>query len=136
MTGKAKDEAAKPLAFFRHDTDASLDVSIQILLDELGMEGYGRWWRLLEFLAYSDEHKANVQDPRICRILAKALMCDEAADLFGFLGYLAELDLIVMQDDGWVFSRRLNSDAERVAKLRVNGAKGGRPKTKQVNQAG
>lgn len=34
-------EAAKPLAWFQHDTDAAQDMKLELVIDEFGMAGTG-----------------------------------------------------------------------------------------------
>lgn len=39
------------MKWFKHHVDANLSESLSSLIEDLGFEGYGRYWRLLEFLA-------------------------------------------------------------------------------------
>ena len=39
------------MKWFKHDTDADDSEGLNVLMDKFGMEGYGRWFRLLETVA-------------------------------------------------------------------------------------
>lgn len=39
------------MRWFKHITDTDTDERISALIDAMGMEGYGLWWRLLEIIA-------------------------------------------------------------------------------------
>jgi len=121
-------EAAKPMAFFPHDTNASQDMKLELLLDDYGMEGYGRWWRLCELLAATDGHRIEIGNARVAKVVARNLMFESAGDLMTFVVELADLGLIDTPGDGYISSKRMNRNAEYFGKKRAAGRKGGRTK--------
>ena len=118
-------ESAKPMAFFPHDTNAAQDMKLELLLDDYGMEGYGRWWRLCELLGAADGHRLEVGDARVVRIVARNLMFGSADELMRFVAELADLGLVEMPGDGFISSRRMDRNAEYFGKKRAAGRKGG-----------
>ena len=40
------------MKWFKHDSDAFTSEGVEILIDEFGFAGYGRWNRLLEIVAF------------------------------------------------------------------------------------
>lgn len=121
-------EAARPMAFFPHDTNASQDIKLELLLDDFGMEGYGRWWRLCELLGAAENHRIEIGDARIARVIARNLMCAGVDELMAFLVELSDLKLIEMPGDGYISSRRMDRNAEYFGKKRAAGRKGGKTK--------
>jgi hypothetical protein len=47
------------MKWFKHDTDAEDSEGLNVLIDNFGMEGYGRWFRLLETIAKKMERGSN-----------------------------------------------------------------------------
>ena len=121
-------EAARPMAFFPHDTNASQDIKLELLLDEYGMAGYGRWWRLCELLGAADGHRIEIGNARVAKVVARNLMFEAVSDLMAFMVELADLGLIDMPGDGYVSSKRMNRNAEYFGKKRAAGRKGGKTK--------
>ena len=124
-------EAARPMAFFPHDTNASQDIKLELLLDDYGMAGYGRWWRLCELLGAADGHRIEIGNARVAKVVARNLMYETVNDLMAFVKELADLGLIDMPGDGYISSKRMNRNAEYFGKKRAAGRKGG--KTKRVS---
>ena len=46
----------EPLDWVRHDSNARTDDALEALRDELGFDGYGRWWLLVELLSARKGH--------------------------------------------------------------------------------
>ena len=120
-------EAAKPLAWFQHDTDAANDMKLEQVIDEFGMVGYGRWWRLCEMLAAETGHRLEVGNERVARIMARRLKCS-VSDMMKFVIFLHDVELVTMNGDGFISNERMNRQAERTGTNRANGRRGGRPK--------
>lgn len=120
-------ESAKPLAWFQHDTDAAQDMKLELIIDEFGMAGYGRWWRLCEMLAAETEHRLEVGSERVAKIMARRLMVN-VSDLTKFITFLCDIDLICMSGDNFISSERMNRQARATGEKRANGKRGGRPK--------
>ena len=121
-------EAARPMAFFPHDTNASQDIKLEMLLDDYGMAGYGRWWRLCELLGAADGHRIEIGDARVAKVVSRILMCSNVNELAEFVHELSELGLIEMPGDGFISSKRMDRNAEYFGKKRAAGRKGGRSK--------
>ena len=121
-------EAAKPMKYFSHDSNAAQDIKCRRLLRRLGMEGYGRWWRLCELLAATDGHKLGIETEEDAEIIAEELHLDGHQELMKYLQVLADVGLIQMPGDGYVWSDRMLTNAEYFGKLRANGKRGGRPR--------
>lgn len=121
-------EAARPMKYFSHDSNAAQDIKCRRLLRRLGMEGYGRWWRLCELLAATDGHKLGIETEEDAEIIAEELHLDGQQELMKYLQVLADVGLIRMPGDGYVWSERMLTNAEYFGKLRANGKRGGRPR--------
>ena len=124
-------EAARPMRFFPHDSNAAQDIKCRRLLRRLGFEGYGRWWRLCEMLAAADGHRLSVETEEDAEIMAEELRLGGHAELASFLKVLADVGLVHMPGDGTVYSERMLSNAEYFGKKRTAARKGGRSKKAQ-----
>lgn len=121
-------EAARPMKYFSHDSNAAQDIKCRRLLRRLGMEGYGCWWRLCELLAATDGHKLSIETEEDAEIIAEELHLDGHQELMRYLQVLVDVGLIHMPGDGYVWSERMLTNAEYFGKLRANGKRGGRPR--------
>lgn len=121
-------EAARPMKYFSHDSNAAQDIKCRRLLRRLGMEGYGRWWRLCELLAATDGHRLGIETEEDAEIIAEELRLDGREELMGYLQVLVDVGLIHMPGDGYVWSERMLVNAEYFGKKRAAGRKGGRSK--------
>lgn len=121
-------EAARPMKYFSHDSNAAQDIKCRRLLRRLGMEGYGRWWRLCELLAATDGHRLSIETEEDAEIIAEELHLDGHQELMRYLQVLVDVGLIHMPGDGYVWSERMLTNAEYFGKLRANGKRGGRPR--------
>lgn len=90
------------MKWFKHYSNASGSVSLSHLIDELGVEGYGRYWLLLELLADEfDGENANFE-VHLNKILAK-LHVKFVKKLETFLQKLSDFRLIQFSVDGKVY---------------------------------
>lgn len=121
-------EAARPMQFFSHDSDASQDIKCKKLLRRFGMEGYGRWWRLCELLAANEGHRVSLQEEEDVEIVAEELHFDTAGDLLEFVANLAEIGLVRAPGDGTIFSESMNRRSLYFGQKRAAGRKGGKAK--------
>lgn len=119
-------EAARPMKYFSHDSNAAQDIKCRRLLRRLGMEGYGRWWRLCELLAATDGHRLSIETEEDAEIIAEELHLDGHQELMRYLQVLVDVGLIHMPGDGYVWSERMLTNAEYFGKKRAAGRKGGR----------
>lgn len=119
-------EAARPLAYFFHDSDAAMDAKIRRLVKRLGVEGYGRWWLLCEFLAREDSHSVDVREDYGWELLADGLMCG-AATAREFVEECVKLGLLDREsyaERGKVVNDRIMRSAQKVGRRRAAGKLG------------
>lgn len=114
------------MKYFSHDSNAAQDIKCRRLLRRLGMEGYGRWWRLCELLAATDGHKLSIETEEDAEIIAEELHLDGQQELMDYLQVLVDVGLIHMSGDSYVYSDRMLTNAEYFGKKRAAGRKGGR----------
>lgn len=60
--------------YFPHDASAGCNCKLIFLVEEQGMEGYGIYWALLEFLRKQDDYECEL---RLIKSLAYRLRCSE-----------------------------------------------------------
>jgi hypothetical protein len=125
-------EAARPMAFFPHDSNASQDIKCRRLLRRLGMEGYGRWWRLCELLAATDGHRLSIETEEDAEIIAEELHLNDHSELMDYLCVLVDVGLVQMPGDGMIYSDRMLRNADYFGEKRANGKLGGRPRKTPV----
>lgn len=118
-------EAARPMAFFSHDSRAHDDIKCRRLLRRLGFEGYGRWWLLCELLASEDGHRLRA-DGEDGEILADELGLD-LEGLASFVSTIADCGLVEVEGDV-IRSDRMDRNAEYFGMQRAKGKRGGRPR--------
>lgn len=133
---------SQQMAFFPHDAAASQDPKIQRLIYRTGFAGYGRWWRLCEHLAVSNDFKFPLNTEEDEFILSSVLGFDpndvSAADdprfsCAAFIDVLVDIGLLVVDDEGLYSSRRMTKNAQYSASKRNAGARGG-SKTQQSSE--
>lgn len=124
----AKRRAEEPLRYFSHDSDAASDVKCRRLIKRLGMEGYGRWWRLCELLASADGHRIDTKTDEDFEILADELFCDSGQDAVSFLESLSGIGLIAGYGTGQIWSERMDENALYFGTRRAAAARGGKAK--------
>lgn len=119
------------MKYIPHDVDAATDPKCDILIDECGMEGYGRFWRLVELMARSSHGFVDLAARGQRTMTARALRM-EPDGLDAFLGFLADIGLV----DAEALERdHVTSDAflrRREASMAAyeSGKQGGRPPKK------
>ena len=140
-THEERAAALEPMAFFKHDSNASQDVKCQRLIHRRGWDGYGRWWRLCEYLAATKGHRIAFQTEEDALILSGVLGFNKGAafdeyvaieDCKSFVSELLDIGLIKQASDGYLESARMLENALYFGKQRANGRKGGRPRKNAV----
>ena len=112
----------KDAYYFPHDSNATEDPKMMLLIDELGMEGYGIFWMLLESLRNQKDYKYPVK-------FLKSLCRMKNADKETVLKVINDYELFVMEEDFFFsdsFLKRMKAIDERRARLSENGRKGGK----------
>lgn len=140
-------DAQEPMAFFKHISNASQTDECQRLLYRRGYDGYGRWWRLCEYLAAIKGHRIKFETDEDVHILARNLGFEQAGafdefmaieDCKSFVSDLLDIKLLERDSDGFLTNSMILKNALYLARQRVNGRKGGRPRknTKNNDSAG
>lgn len=122
------EETPKPIAWFRHDSDAHDDPAVAaLLMDPDGLRFYGMYWLLVERMAARDGHFYKLATERDWAVLARDLTLyprseEDMATLHDFLDTLAELGLInqSVYGDGYVESARLSRNCAEVGMGRAS----------------
>jgi hypothetical protein len=101
----------KSTYYFSHDYNAANDVKILFMRQQLGMEGYGIYWYLIEHLA-----DAGGRLPlKIIPVLAMQMQSQEIK----IRAVITEFELFQIEDEAF-FSIRLLSNLDRVNDLKIN----------------
>lgn len=120
--------ASKPMEYFSHDVSAHDDIKCQRLLLVLGIEGYGRWWLLCEYMASMSGQRIPYSGDIDRLILSKNLMFKSVDECDAFLSAIADFGLIDSEllEEGFVASERMSRNAWTRAKKVVSGTRGGK----------
>lgn len=133
--------ASESMAFFPHDSNASQDEKCQRLIFRRGYEGYGRWWRIAEYLAHIRGHRIPFQTDEDALILATVLgfrsggaFDDRIAidDCQSFVRDLIDIGLLEADGDGNLINNRMFKNSLYFGAQKANGRKGGRARKKQA----
>lgn len=133
--------AEEPMSFFPHDANAAQDVKCRRLMRRRGFDGYGRWWRLCEYLATIKGHKLAFETEEDVLIAADVLGFGGGAafdeylaidECKSFVGDLVDIGLLETDGDGSLMNRRMLNNALYFGRQRFNGRRGGRPKKDSV----
>lgn len=111
--------------WFAHDSNARSDAKIIAMMQQYGMEGYGRWWVLLERLRKEQNYKYNINTKFAYNVLAQELCCsNEEAKKF-IAACIEEYELL--QTDGVsIWSTGLNARMEHLDRKRAMMSERGR----------
>lgn len=123
MSANAKTETC----YFSHDANAKDDFKIMLLIEELGLEGYGIFWVLIETLREQQNYKYPIK-------LLSALARKYNATLTKLEVVVRNYNLFVIEDNCFFYSVSLNrrmQKMEEVREQRVLSAKIGVQKRKQ-----
>ena len=116
----------KDAYYFSHDANAKDDPKCVILIDELGLEGYGIYWMLIETLRAEPEYKAPL---RMLKGLARKYNTSDEK----VLTVISKYDLF-SRDEVYFWSesllRRMSIYDDRRRKLQEAGRKGGQARLK------
>ena len=104
--------------WFPHETGAIGDLKFQGLVQKYGLEGYGRWWVLVEKLA-SEENYVLMRRPYVISALAGLMRC-EPSEVEAFLDDCINEFELLKTDGEAIWSDALLSRMEaREEKLRA-----------------
>ncbi|MDK2042064.1 DUF4373 domain-containing protein [Aliarcobacter butzleri] len=113
--------------YFSHDANAKDDFKVMLLIEELGLEGYGIFWVLIETLREQQNYKYPL---RLLSVLARKYN----TTLTKLEVVVRNYHLFVIEDDCFFYSSSLNrrmQKMEEVREQRVLSAKIGAQKRKQ-----
>ncbi|WP_160647995.1 DnaD domain protein [Chengkuizengella marina] len=111
----------KEAYYFSHDANARHDPKILAMRSVYGMEGYGRYWVLVEFLREQTKYKLR-KSKHLCNALAMQMQCTaEVAQNF-LNDCINEFDLLV-EDDEFIWSdsllKRMNEKDKKSEKAKM-----------------
>lgn len=141
MPSEVEKLAMEPMSFFPHDANAAQDVKCQRLIHRRGYDGYGRWWRLCEYLAATSGHRIAFETEEDTLILAGVLGFGQTGafdeyvaieDCKSFISELLDIGLLTRDEEGFLKNSRMQNNALYFGKQRFNGRKGGRPRKDAV----
>ena len=96
---------SKDSYYFKHDQNARHDPKIQVLIEDYGLEGYGRFWVIVEMLRENDKHKLeNKNFVWLC--LAHELKAP-VLEVKKFIKDCVEKYELFIQEDGFFYSAAL-----------------------------
>lgn len=110
--------AMKESFYFSHDSNARNDVKIIKLRRQLGIEGYGIYWCLIEMLRDAPENKLPIES---IDDIAFSINCSKEKVDAVIRGY----DLFIILDDTF-FSDRLIRSMESYKQLKASKSKAGK----------
>jgi hypothetical protein len=117
---------AKDAYYFSHDYNARHDPKISALKADYGIEGYGRYWIIIEMLAEQDNYKLKLEGWGIRAIATECQLTAEKMKEF-ILDCISEFELF-KADDQYFWSeslnRRMKIKDEKLEQKRKAGKKG------------
>lgn len=118
----------KDAFYFSHDSNSKDDPKIMLLIDELGLEGYGIFWVLIEELRNQKDYKYPM---KLVRVLARRYNTTQAK----METVVSNYELFQFTEDEFFYSdslmERMQFLDEKRKRRQVAGAKGGK-KTQQL----
>ena len=83
--------------YFRHNVNSRSDLSLSLVLDEFGAEGYGRYWLIIELLYMAEDQMIELSN-LTKRSLASSWKCN-LEEVDPFINYLVDLELMTIEGD-------------------------------------
>lgn len=130
----------KEAYYFSHDANARHDPKVVAMMARYGVEGYGRYWIIIEMLREDADHRLQIGSAYMRNALAVQMQCDPDAALKFVQDCITEFELFETDDEYfWSNSllrrmdmRKARSDQARAAaKARWEGKK--KPKKEKKN---
>lgn len=103
---------SKDTRYFTHDENARRDPKIQALIKKYGIEGYGRFWIIIEIMREERGHKV-IEKNYVLDSLAEQCKCT-VEQIKEFINDCVEKFDLFIRMDGFFYSESL---MERMAKL-------------------
>ena len=102
--------------YFKHDSNARHDPKMQILINEHGLEGYGRFWVIVEMLREATHYKLETKE-YVWAALALELKISPI-EVKSFIKDCVDKYELFNQDDGFFYSPALLSRMVKLDELR------------------
>ena len=102
--------------FFKHDSNARHDPKIQILISEYGLEGYGRYWVIIEMLREATCYKLETKD-YVWSALALELKATVSA-VKKFVSDCIDKYELLTRDEGFFYSEALLARMVKLEEIR------------------
>lgn len=122
----------KDSSYFSHNSNAKDNPKCMLLIDQLGLEGYGIFWVLIEVLREQKDFKCRLD---LIPILAKRY-CTSSEKM---KAVILSFDLFKVEGDSFFYSeslnRRMKIFLEKKKKLSEAGRKGGLARKKNYSEA-
>lgn len=115
-----------PIPWVKHEAKSAGDPCKAQLIALVGLEGYGRWWRLVELVADNPSHSIPRHDEKGYKAYLLGLMFTDAEEFEGFISTLLDLDLVITDEYGRRVIPLVEAAALDVGMSRLNGSKGGK----------
>ena len=114
----------KDAYYFSHDSNARSDPKIMALLNSYGMEGYGRWWVIVEMLREQCNYKLPNEE-WVFDALAMAMLCD-ANSTKKLIDDCVDRFKLLQRDDNYIWSNSLLRRMEKREEEREKKVEAGR----------
>lgn len=101
--------------YFKHDSNARNDPKMKALINKYGMEGYGRFWVIIEHLREASNYKLSDKS-YIWSALAEEMHC-KIEQVQEFVNFCAEIELIE-REDSFFYSSSLLERMQKLDELR------------------
>lgn len=134
-----KEYARSSMAWFRHMSNSGTNDKLRKLMIRCGVEGYGRWWLMCEYLATVTGHKVSLQTEEDMTLLVQSLQFQGGPfnDLVAreacrkFIDNLIDLNLVQVNEDGEIHCEHMDEEALYFGRQRYNASKGGSSRRKK-----
>ncbi len=93
--------------YFPHDSNARNDPKLKAVKKKYGIEGYGRYWVVIEMLRESSKYKLEYNDECIWNALAEEMKVDEK-EVKQFIDDCIKIyKLFILDQNGYFYSEAL-----------------------------
>jgi hypothetical protein len=113
---------ASNVGYFTHDHNARQDPKIRALIKKYKIEGYGRYWIIIEIMRETSGYKI-IQKKYVYEALAEQMLCT-ANEVKEFIKDCIEEFELFVQDDGFFYSPSLIFRMTKLENLRSGRQKG------------
>lgn len=108
--------------YFPHDSNAQHDPKMRALIKKYGVEGYGRYWMIIEMLRDSTGNR--IEDEELNWEALSEAMRIEVVEVKAFVDDCVNKFKLFTQEDGYFYSESLISRLSGLKSLRASRQKG------------